>query len=267
MLIGIKCQEVLKLAVTQMANFYDRIGKKFGGYAYGSNKPRYTSEYPAGDPEKVFKDEILKLKSNQKIVLDIGCGDGKFAFELSPYFKKIVGIDNSKQLLKVAAHKLKEAKVKNLEFIFANAQKIPFPTSKFDIAINRRGPSFYPEYHRILKIGAYYLEIGIGEKDTKELKEIFGRGQNYQNWDQSRLKKDVSEFKKLGFKIILAKDLYYQEYYPNYHQIDVFLQGVPIFEDYETKKDKILLDKYIKKYQTKNGIVLNRHRVVYKLQK
>ncbi len=250
-----------------MVNFYDKIGKKFGGYAFGTNKPKYTSVYPKADPEKVFKSEILKLSSAQKIVLDIGCGDGKFTHDLSHYFNKIIGIDNSKQLLKIATQKQKGAKIKNLEFIFADAQKIPFPNSKFDIAINRRGPSFYKEFYRILKKGGYYLEIGIGEKDVKELKETFGRGQNYGNWDKSRLKKNILEFKKLGFKIISAKDFYYEEYYPNYQELDTFLQGVPIFEDYNTKKDVKYLKEYIKKSQTKKGIVVTRHRVVYKLQK
>ena len=35
-------------------NFYDKIAQKLGGYGYGVS-PKYTSEYPKGNPEKIFK--------------------------------------------------------------------------------------------------------------------------------------------------------------------------------------------------------------------
>lgn len=68
---------------------------------------------------------------------------------------------------------------KNVEYSFQNARHTSFDDSFFDIAYSRRGPTFYKEYHRILKTNGYYLEIGIGEMDTIELKKIFGRGQGY----------------------------------------------------------------------------------------
>jgi len=76
-------------------NFYDKIAKKLGGYGYGNgNKPHYTSEYPTGgEPEKVFKENLLKLSSINKIALDIGCADGKFTRSVAPFFQKIYGID------------------------------------------------------------------------------------------------------------------------------------------------------------------------------
>ncbi|KKT66584.1 MAG: hypothetical protein UW61_C0024G0008, partial [Candidatus Curtissbacteria bacterium GW2011_GWC1_44_33] len=58
-------------------DFYDKVAKKFGGYGYGTG-PRYKSEYPTGNPEKIFKKKLLGLSSKDKIALDIGCADGKF---------------------------------------------------------------------------------------------------------------------------------------------------------------------------------------------
>ena len=49
-------------------DFYDKVAKKFGGYGYGNgHKPIYKSEYPAGNPEKIFKEKILELSSKDKI--------------------------------------------------------------------------------------------------------------------------------------------------------------------------------------------------------
>ncbi len=47
-------------------SFYDKAAKKFGGYGYGSgNESIYKSEYPAGDPEKIFKQKLLKLSAKK----------------------------------------------------------------------------------------------------------------------------------------------------------------------------------------------------------
>ena len=249
-----------------MANFYDKVAKKFGGYGYGTG-PRYKSEYPTGDPEKIFKEKLLGLSSKDKTALDIGCADGKFTLSVAPYFKKVYGIDISKENLNIANSHRVDERSKNVEYSFQNARHTSFEDSFFDIAYCRRGPSYYKEYHRVLKTNGYYLEIGIGEMDTMELKKIFGRGQDFGKWDRSRLDEDLKELKGLGFKVVFAENFHYFEYYPSYKEIDLFLQGVPIFEDFDSEKDKAALQKYVKKFSTDKGIMLSRHRLVMVVQK
>lgn len=250
-----------------MDSFYDKVAKKFGGYAFGNNKPKYFSEYPSGDPEEIFKNKLLKLAKKNLVGLDIGCGDGKFALSIADNFAKIIGLDSSRELLRIAAQKQNELKVENISFVFGDAQKTAFKNESFDIIFNRRGPSFYKEYYRLLKRGGYYLEIGIGEKDCVDLKKVFGRGQGYGVWDQSRLDKDKNEFNQLGFKIIYAEAIVYNEYYESIEEFDRFLQGVPIFEDFDTVKDKVHLEDYCKKFKSTKGILLPRQRVVCVIQK
>lgn len=50
-------------------------------------------------------------------------------------------------------------------------------------------------------------------------------------------------------------------------EMDRFLQGVPIFEDFDSDKDRNNLETYCKKFKTPRGILLPRHRVVYVVQK
>ncbi len=249
-------------------NFYDKVAKKFGGYGYGNGtKPQYKSEYPAGDPEKIFKEKLLSLSSKDKAALDIGCADGKFTLSIAPYFKKVYGIDISKKNLDVAQSHNEDERSRNVEYSFQDASKISFKDSFFDLAYCRRGPTFYKEYHRIVKTGGYYLEIGIGEMDTVELKKVFGRGQGYGKWDQSKLDENLKELQSIGFKVVFADNFHYFEYYPSYEELDLFLQGVPIFEDYDLEKDKVSLQKYVKKFSTDKGIMLSRHRLVVVVQK
>ncbi len=250
-----------------MADFYDKVAKKFGGYAFGSNKAKYSSEYPNGNPEEIFKEQLLELAKTNFTALDVGCGDGKFAFEVSKHFFFIHGIDRSKELLSVAESKKKALKITNMDFKFEDAGKTSFPNESFDVVFCRRGPSFYKEYYRLLKKDGYYLEIGIGEKDCVDLKKVFGRGQGYGTWDQSRLDKDKNEFTEIGFKIIFAKSINYNEYYDSIDEMDRFLQGVPIFEDFDSDKDRNHLEAYCEKFKTPKGILLPRQRVVYVIQK
>src|SRR3989344_2798775 len=247
-------------------DFYDKVAKKFGGYGYGAG-PRYKSEYPAGNPEIIFKEKLLGLSSINKIALDIGCADGKFTLSIAPSFQKVYGIDTSKVNLDVATSHNEDKRSKNVEYSLQDASHTLFEDSFFDLAYCRRGPSYYKEYHRILKSKGYYLEIGIGERDALELKEIFGRGQGYGKWDKSTLDKNLENLQNLGFAIIFAENFHYFEYYRLPEDLDLFLQGVPIFEDFDSEKDKILLQKYIKKFLSNKGIQLSRHRLVMVAQK
>jgi len=247
-------------------NFYDKVAKKFGGYGYGTD-PRYEREFPAGDPENIFKEKLLELSSKDKTALDIGCADGKFTLSVAPYFKKVYGVDTSQKNLEIAKSHKNGKRSQNVEYSFQDASHTSFKDSFFDLAYCRRGPSYYKEYHRILKTKGYYLEIGIGEKDTMELQKVFGRGQNYGKWDKSRLDQNLKELRNLGFNVIFAENFHGSEYYPSYEELDLFLQGVPIFEDYDSKKDKKALQKYVEKFSADKGILLSRHRLVMVVQK
>ena len=119
----------------------------------------------------------------------------------------------------------------------------------------------------MLKPKGHFVEIDIGEKDCQQIKEIFDRGQNYGKWNRSRVEKITTQATKVGFQIIFAQDYFYNEYYSSYQDLDIFLQGVPIFEDFNPKKDRELLKKYVDQFSTNNGIQLERHRVVSVLVK
>lgn len=250
-------------------DFYDKVAKKFGGYAYGTNNPIMIRESPNGDPEKVFKQKLLDLAGKNKKALDVGCGDCKFAFEIADKYSEIIGIDTSKELLEIAKAKKEEKKNQNVSFLLQNASKTEFRDESFDIIFCRRGPTYFNEYYRILKQDGYYIEIGIGEKDSKDIKEVFGRGQDFRRWEdkKTRLQKDSEEMEKFGFKITFAQDYFYKEYYKTIDDLNIFLQGVPIFEDYGLENDRGYLEEYAKKFKTEKGISLPRHRIVFIGQK
>ena len=251
-----------------MGNFYDRVAKEFGGYGFTNSEPNYRTVFTDIDPEKLFKKLVIDNSNIASTALDIGCGDGIFSFQIAKYFKSLIGLDSSKGLIDIANKKLIEYGTNNVEFILGDASKMPVKSESIDLALNRRGPSFYREYYRILRANGLYIEVGIGEKDAMALKQVFKRGQNYGDWIFERTALDIKVFKDLGFKVKVAKNIYYKEFYKNQDEFSLFLRGVPIFEDFDPLKDKKLLDAYYTKYELETEeIELDRHRVVYLLEK
>ena len=127
---------------------------------------------------------------------------------------------------------------------------------------SRRGPSPCSEINRAIKHGGYYLEVCIGGKDAKELKEIFGRGQGFGEWNISTSKTKADNLATNGFEVVFVHDYFYSEIYPDVENLDLFLQSVPIFKDYDRRKDKNYLIPYAVRMKVAGGIELNRHRVV-----
>lgn len=240
-------------------DFYNKVAKKFGKYSTGAKR---ITEYPEEDPEKVFKKKLLEVSGKDKTVLDVGCADGRFTLFVAPKFKKVVAIDLSEGMLKAARELQKEKGVENVSFEKQDAFHTTYADASFDAIYSRRGPSNFTEGYRLLKSSGHFVEIDIGEKDCQELKEVFGRGQNFGEWDNPRIKVVKEKLKNAGLEIVFAKDYFYDEYYASYEDLDLFLHGVPIFEDYDSQKDKQHLEEYVTKFTIDKGIKLLRHRVV-----
>ena len=118
-----------------MNNFYDKVAKKFGQYHTGV---KYSKECPAGDPEEVFKKNLLELSGKAKIALDTGCADGRFTLSIAPHFKKVIAIDLSKGMLKAAKKLQKDKGMSNVDFKYMDAHRIEYPDKTFDVIYNRR---------------------------------------------------------------------------------------------------------------------------------
>ncbi len=239
--------------------FYNKVATKFGGYK--SDVIR-TEKFFDGDPEKIFLEQLLNCAGNEKIALDIGCADGRFTLKASSNFKQIIAIDVSEQMLDAAKQLQAEQKISNVLFQITDAEKMSFNDEYFDVAYSRRGPTPYQKIHRVLKKSGCFVEIGIGEKDAKELKEVFGRGQNFGDWEKSVLASKKAELETLGLKEIFAKEFFYSEYYPDIDNFSLWLESVPIFKDFDPEKDSNFLSEYVKKMNAQEGIELKRHRVV-----
>lgn len=240
-------------------SFYDKVAKKFGA---PGPQVQHDAEYPTENPEKLFEQKVLELGGQEKIALDAGCGSGGFTLHMAPHFRRLIGIDSSGERLKQARAEQQAQGTGNVQFEMRDAEQSGFAPATFEVVYSRRGPTPYREFYRILKAGGHVLHIGIGEKDTWELKRIFGRGQGFWEWKTSALEQAEERLRHIGFQVVYGQEFLYDEYYASYNDLDLFLQSVPIFKDFDSEQDRARLEAYAAAFQTDKGIHLPRHRFV-----
>jgi ubiquinone/menaquinone biosynthesis C-methylase UbiE len=70
-----------------------------------------------------------------KRVLDLGCGDGRFALGVAPFAASVDGLDPDVEGIAAAKKNAREAGVRNTRFAVGAAQQLPYPDGAFDVVI------------------------------------------------------------------------------------------------------------------------------------
>jgi ubiquinone/menaquinone biosynthesis C-methylase UbiE len=68
-------------------------------------------------------------------VLDLGCGDGRFAFAFARLASNVEGLDPDAEAIAVAKQTAREAGVRNVRFAVGAAQHLPYPDGAFDVVV------------------------------------------------------------------------------------------------------------------------------------
>ena len=109
---------------------------------------------------------LLPSDMNGMKAIDLGCGTGYVSAWMSQRGAEVTGIDNSPEQLKTAEN-LKGEYNLDIEFIYGNAEKVPYPDSTFDFAFSEYGAAIWcdphiwiPEAYRLLKDGGLLTFLG-----------------------------------------------------------------------------------------------------------
>jgi ubiquinone/menaquinone biosynthesis C-methylase UbiE len=70
-----------------------------------------------------------------KRVLDLGCGDGRFALGIAPYASTVEGLDPDADAIASARRAARGAGLENVGFAAGAAQELPYPDGAFDVVI------------------------------------------------------------------------------------------------------------------------------------
>jgi len=121
---------------------------------------------------------ISKIKEGD-VVLDLGCGAGFDCFLASKKvgeIGRVIGIDMTEEMIKKARSNAEKIKIKNVEFILAEIEKMPFKDKSIDIIITNCVINLTPnktktfkEAYRVLKEGGkMYVSDIVLLKDLSE---------------------------------------------------------------------------------------------------
>lgn len=159
-------------------------------------------------PNKIYEFLLPQIKG--KVVLDLGCGTGKFMQKFYKETTKYYGLDLSKEQLKIAREKIE---ANNVELFCCSAENIPLPDNSVDVIISTwvlgtileidRRNKVLDEMKRVLKKdGSIYLvENGIGG----QFEEIRNR---YPNIEKTKGYNDWIEYN--GFQIKTEFETYFK---------------------------------------------------------
>lgn len=70
-----------------------------------------------------------------KRVLDLGCGDGRFALAIAPIAAKVDGLDPDPESIAAARRSARNDRVRNVTFEVGAAQHLPYADGSFDVVI------------------------------------------------------------------------------------------------------------------------------------
>lgn len=133
----------------------------------------------------------LKGKVKNKIVFDLGCGEGTDTKILAPLSKYYYGLDKSLEQIQRAKSKCKG--VKNISFINSSGEKIPLGDNSVDVVIclwvisaingRKRKSVILKEAERILKPkGKIILVENDWQGEFEAIREHPTRTKNYNEW-------------------------------------------------------------------------------------
>ena len=104
--------------------------------------------------------EVLDLTRPKPgdLALDVATGTGNTAFALAPYVRRVIGVDVTPEMLDQARRLTAERAIKNVDWVLADAAKLPFQDETFDVYTVRAAPhhfhdvdAFLQEAFRVLK--------------------------------------------------------------------------------------------------------------------
>ncbi|MFG2396810.1 class I SAM-dependent methyltransferase [Streptomyces lydicus] len=251
--------------MTMDAEFYSRVAERFGGYL---SDARSTDVFADGRPDAVFDELATGLGTPHARLLDVGCADGRSLLRISPAYGAVTGIDLSTSMLECAARHRAEAGLSHVTFELCDAARTGLPDGYADVVTSRRGPLIADEFERVLRPGGFVVYMGIGEQDARELKETFGRGQNFDSWNDRPLSDDIAqELSEAGFVVTRNQAFRFEEFYHSAADLDTFLHQVPIIENYDSAADEEAFDRYVAAVSVDQGIRLSRHWFIVQAQK
>ncbi len=160
----IRLRQVLLERTSDSRSFFGRVGSEWQAIRRELFGFGFTEE------------ALLGLLPTDWVVADLGCGSGDAAERLAPVVSRVLAVDREPAMLAAAENRLSDHK--NVEFIEAELDRLPFDERSLDAAImmlvlhHQEDPqSNVREVARVLKDGGYLVIVDMVSHDRLDLVE------------------------------------------------------------------------------------------------
>ena len=239
-------------------NYYERLGN------WDFTQIKYKTEnLTAWD----FYERIRENTNEKSLCLDLGTGGGEKVLKNYPDVGMIIATDFSLEMIKTAKENAKNYPNKKVKFVQMDNLEMTFPKETFDLISARHTIINAKQLYDCLANDGTVVIQGVDQKDCWDLKELFGRGQAY-NDEMAISEKDYLDLKEAGFSNIEKIEVLQNEYYETEDDLMALLLKTPILNDFSeitnesfehrTIVEKDLFDEYVKRNKTEKGILLKR---------
>lgn len=214
-----------------------------------------------------FYDQIKAHTTNTSLCLDIGTGGGEKVLKFYPEVGMVIATDFSAEMIKTAQENLRQYPNKRVKFTQMDNLNMKVPNNSFDLISARHTVIDAKQIYDALVTGGVLVIEGVDQKDCWEMKELFGRGQAF-NDEIAISEKDYNDLVAAGFSKIERVEILEDEFYETEDDLMALLLKAPILDDFSeldnsefVHKGKIELDlfeEYVKRFKTSKGILLKR---------
>ena len=182
---------------------------------------------------KNLYDETIALKAinriipDEYVVIDLGTGTGFLLPYLSEIATKVVGIDNSREMLKIAKNNLKTLKIKNVRLKYGCIEKLPVENNFYNAAFanmvlhhSAKPILAIKEIHRILKKNGKVVIIDLLKHNVDEMREKMG--DLWLGFDTNEIRNWLNEagFRNVKYTIYRSKKIKQKTRIPTF---DIFV--------------------------------------------
>jgi len=144
-------------------DWYDRLATLQEGYYYP-----WKSQLAPLNGEEAYLELVRKNLTQEKDVLDVGCGHGEVALSLAPFCRSILAYDRIESFIQLAQRAARKAAAENITYLWEDSSadanqgvvRIPAEADSFDVLISRRGPLHWiADARRVARPGAIMIQL------------------------------------------------------------------------------------------------------------
>jgi SAM-dependent methyltransferase len=141
----------------------ETLAARQGGYFYP-----WRSALGDGNGEDAYTRLVEAHLSEEKVVLDAGCGHGTDMLAFAPKVRRFIGYDAVESFITIARRRAAESGLANVELALCNssprhnggAARIPAAEHSLDLIISRRGPTnWIADARRACRRGARLIQL------------------------------------------------------------------------------------------------------------